>query len=42
MFGGEKPDTAASERGKTDIYRLVKKDNYAVLMTITSNPSGGA
>ena len=34
MFGGQIPETAASERGKTDIYRLVKKTNYAVLMLI--------
>jgi hypothetical protein len=34
MFGGQKPEVAASERGKTDIYRLVKKTNYAVLMLI--------
>ncbi len=34
MFGGQKPETAASERGKTDIYRLVKRTNYAVLMLI--------
>lgn len=34
MFAGKKPELAASERGKTDIYRLVKKSNYAVLMLI--------
>ena len=34
MFNGQKPDVEASERGKTDIYRLVKKNNYAVLMLI--------
>jgi len=34
MFNGQKPDAAASERGKTDIYRLVKKTNYAVLVLI--------
>jgi len=34
MFGGQKPDVGATERGKTDIYRLVKKDNFAVLMLI--------
>ncbi|HNW86378.1 MAG TPA: HlyD family efflux transporter periplasmic adaptor subunit [Candidatus Limiplasma sp.] len=34
MFNGQKPDVASSERGKTDIYRLVKKNNYAVLMLI--------
>ncbi|MEA4928248.1 MAG: HlyD family efflux transporter periplasmic adaptor subunit [Candidatus Limiplasma sp.] len=34
MFNGQRPEVAASERGKTDIYRLVKKTNYAVLMLI--------
>ena len=34
MFNGNRPEVAASERGKTDIYRLVKKNNYAVLMLI--------
>jgi putative membrane fusion protein len=34
MFDGQKPEVAAAERGKTDIYRLVKNDNYAVLMLI--------
>ena len=34
MFGGQKPEQAASERGKTNIYRLVKKGNYAVLLLI--------
>ena len=34
MFNGQRPEVAASERGKTDIYRLVKKSNYAVLMLI--------
>ncbi len=34
MFDGQKPEVAASERGKTDIYRLVKNNNYAVLMLI--------
>jgi hypothetical protein len=34
MFGGQKPEQDITERGKTDIYRLVRKDNYAVLMLI--------
>jgi len=34
MFDGQKPEVDASERGKTDIYRLVKNSNYAVLMLI--------
>ncbi len=34
MFGGQKPTQDVTERGKTDIYRLVRKDNYAVLMLI--------
>ena len=37
MFNGQKPETDASERGKTDIYRLVKKNNYAVLMLIKNS-----
>jgi len=34
MIGGEKPEQDITERGKTDIYRLVRKDNYAVLMLV--------
>ena len=34
MIAGQKPEKDASARGKTDIYRLVKKSNYAVLMLI--------
>ncbi|MBN1776794.1 MAG: hypothetical protein JW811_01615 [Clostridiales bacterium] len=34
MVGGQKPERDIAERGKTDIYRLVRKDNYAVLMLI--------
>ena len=34
MINGEKPETSAAERGRIDLYRLVKKDNYAVLMLI--------
>ncbi len=34
MVGGQRPEEDAAERGKTDIYRLVQNDNYAVLMLI--------
>lgn len=34
MISGIKPETSAVERGRIDLYRLVKKDNYAVLMLI--------
>ena len=34
MFAGQKPEQDITERGKTDIYRLVRKNNYAVLMLI--------
>ena len=34
MINGEKPETSAAERGRIDLYRLVKKDNYAVLMLV--------
>ncbi len=37
MFDGQKPEVDASERGKTDIYRLVKNNNYAVLMLIKNS-----
>ena len=37
MFDGKKPDVNLSERGKTDLYRLVKNDNYAVLMLIRNS-----
>ncbi|MBQ8149818.1 MAG: hypothetical protein IJ041_04810 [Clostridia bacterium] len=42
MINGEKPETTAAERGRIDLYRLVKKDNYAVLLLIkdkTWNPT---
>ncbi len=44
MINGEKPETSAAERGRIDLYRLVKKDNYAVLLLIkdkTWNPTNG-
>lgn len=34
MINGEKPETSAAERGKIDLYRLIKKDNYAVLLLV--------
>lgn len=34
MIAGEKPQISAAERGRIDLYRLVRKDNYAVLMLI--------
>ncbi len=34
MINGEKPETSAAERGRIDLYRLVKKDNYAVLLLV--------
>ncbi len=34
MFGGQVPEQDITERGKTDIYRLVRTDNYAVLLLI--------
>ena len=34
MFGGQKPVQDITERGKTDIYRLVRTNGYAVLMLI--------
>ena len=34
MFGGHIPEQDITERGKTDIYRLVRTDKYAVLMLV--------
>jgi hypothetical protein len=34
MFNGLKPAQDIAERGKTDIYRLVRRDSYAVLMLV--------
>ncbi len=34
MINGDKPATTAAERGRIDLYRLVKKDNYAVLLLV--------
>lgn len=37
MINGEKPETTTAARGRTDLYRLVKQNNYAVLMLIKDN-----
>lgn len=37
MINGEKPETTTAARGRTNLYRLVKKNNYAVLMLIKDN-----
>ncbi len=45
MINGQRPEGTSSSRGRTDIYRLVKKTNYAVLMLIkdsTWNPVEGS
>lgn len=34
MINGEKPETSTAARGRTDLYRLVKQNNYAVLMLV--------
>jgi hypothetical protein len=34
MYNGQKPEQDITERGKTDIYRLVRTNAYAVLMLI--------
>lgn len=34
MMQGEKPATSAASRGRTDLYRMVKQNNYAVLMLV--------
>ncbi|MEG1891635.1 MAG: HlyD family efflux transporter periplasmic adaptor subunit [Clostridia bacterium] len=44
MINGQKPEISTAARGRTDLYRLVKKDNYAVLMLLrdsTLNPVEG-
>lgn len=44
MMQGEKPATSAASRGRTALYRMVKQNNYAVLMLIknsTWNPVEG-
>lgn len=37
MINGEKPETTTAERGRTDLYRLVKQDNYAVLLLVRNS-----
>ncbi|MBE5802367.1 MAG: hypothetical protein E7319_08780 [Clostridiales bacterium] len=34
MINGEKPQTSAADRGRIDLYRLIRKDNYAVLLLV--------
>ena len=45
MLNGQRPETSTAQRGRTNLYRLVKQDNYAVLMLIKDslwNPVEGA
>lgn len=37
MINGEKPEVSTAARGRTDLYRLVRQNNYAVLMLIRNN-----
>ena len=37
MINGERPETSTAARGRTDLYRLVKQNNYAVLMLVRDN-----
>jgi len=44
MINGVKPETSTAARGRTDLYRLVRQNNYAVLMLLkdsTWNPVEG-
>ena len=44
MINGEKPQTSTAARGRTNLYRLVKQNNYAVLMLVRNtnwNPVEG-
>ncbi|MBR6569605.1 MAG: hypothetical protein IKK75_04045 [Clostridia bacterium] len=34
MINGQRPATSTAQRGRTDLYRLVKPNNYAVLMLV--------
>lgn len=34
MINGNRPATSAAQRGRTNLYRLVKQNNYAVLMLV--------
>ena len=45
MLNGSKPETSASQRGKTTVYRIVQDSNWCVLMMIKDskwNPVEGA
>jgi len=45
MINGEKPATSSAQRGRTDLYRLVRQNNYAVLMLVDDskwNPVEGS
>jgi len=37
MINGERPATSTAARGRTDLYRLVRQNNYAVLMLVKDN-----
>lgn len=37
MINGERPEMSTASRGRTVLYRLIKKDNYAVLMLVRDN-----
>ena len=44
MINGKRPETSSVDRGRTDLYRIVKSDDYVVLMLIeedTWNPIEG-
>lgn len=44
LLNGARPDESVSRRGRTDIYRMVKSNNWAALMLIqnsTWNPTAG-
>lgn len=44
MINGERPETSTAARGRTNLYRLVKQNNYAVLMLVRNtnwNPVEG-
>lgn len=45
MINGNKPAASTAQRGRTDLYRLVKQNNYAVLMLVDDsnwNPVEGS
>ena len=45
MINGQKPATTTAQRGRTDLYRLIKQNDYAVLMLVKDsmwNPVEGA